>query len=133
MISKLLIASLLAAIAIPVLAQSANPVDQVKQDNAQIRRDQRDINKDKRDINKDQRTLNQERSERDAAQRKEDHAIKSGDMKDAKKFENKREHEQREINNKNRDIAHDHAELHKDRQAQATDVGQRNKAAAAVK
>lgn len=123
---KLLVTSLLAAIAIPVLAQTTAPADPGRPDSGQIRREQRDINQDRRDIGRDQRDLNQERRERNFDQRKEDQAVKRGDTKDAQKWEGRREQEQREISKEKRDIANDRSDMRKDRKERTQGMRRRD-------
>jgi hypothetical protein len=55
-------------------------------------------------------------------QRREDAAIRRGDMKDAQKWDGRRQGEQREIGNERRDMARDRADLRKDRREREHDM-----------
>ncbi len=133
--TRVLIAAVVSAFALPVLAQTPTPAPagQVRQQNAEIRKDNRDIRSDVRDIRRDTKDIHQDRRERNALQRAEDRAVQRGDVKDAKKLEVARAHEQHQINKDKRDLKHDKADLRKDRKEKRKDVKERHAAAVQVK
>jgi hypothetical protein len=112
----------------PGLAQTERQkIQQVEIDNGDIHRDKTDIGKDKAGVNRDGAKLNEEGKERNFDQAKEDHAIKSGNLKAAPRWDARRRQEQKEINALKNDLAADKADLHKDRKDVRQDISKRNR------
>ncbi len=113
--------------ALPAWADNAgNAAKDIRQDNRAIAQDNRDIAHDKRDIANDRRDLHDARQARNRDQAMEDRAVKHGDMKDAQKWEQRREHAQQQVNRDKRDLARDERDLHHDRAERNQAVHDRN-------
>lgn len=73
-----------------------------------------DIGRDIRDIRRDEAKLREERAERNYDLRREFRAIEHGNLRAAERWDARRRQEQREINDINRDLRRDRADLRRD-------------------
>jgi hypothetical protein len=124
----------------------ADPVQQVKQDNADIhqlntdiRNNQADVRKDSADARHDQADINRDRGLRSADQKREDQDLAKGDVKGAQYWNKQRLNENGEIKADKKDLAHSNldvknakARLSKDISVRHTDVVKRNRAAGKI-
>ena len=80
-----------------------------------IYRDLRDIRRDRADIYRDQSKLREERGERNYDARREWRAIEQGNWRAARYWDDRRRHEQYDIDAIKRDLRHDRGDLARDK------------------
>jgi len=131
----IILTALVSAMSLPALAQSSATdaaVVKVEQDNAKIKHENHEIKQDAKEVSSDKRALTEERKERNLIQAKEDKAVKTGDTEKAANLEQRREHEQKEVNEDRKELNTDKAELHKDKAKRSRTKQKRNKDAAKI-
>ncbi|HWW20216.1 MAG TPA: hypothetical protein VNZ06_05380 [Steroidobacteraceae bacterium] len=128
------------------VSMAQNPVQQVKQDNADIRQlntdvrnNAADVRKDSADVRYDQTDINRDRLTRSRDQQRENQDLARGDVKGAQYWNKQRLNENGEIKHDERNLAHSRldvknakARLSKDVAVRHNDVVKRNRAAGKI-